>query len=186
MTTEQHGAAWEPTLLDLPGGPVLPYPDRETGRSSGWSGSETSAERAHTEDANGTTSERQQTVLLWLNLRRSAGATWKELAEAKGWHHGQASGVLSGLHKERRIARLAEERRHRCAVYVLPQWVADRPTVEQGRERRASLLLDQVADVLTEHQPYVDMNNDICCRCDSRPHPEYSTHVLGAMAKEAS
>jgi hypothetical protein len=46
-------------------------------------------------------------------------------------HHGQASGALSVLHKEGRIARLTE-RRNRCAVYVLPEYVQGRETSPHG------------------------------------------------------
>lgn len=115
-------AATEPVL------PETPYAG-----TSGWSGSQTSRERAETEDRTGVTSDRQQVVLAGLALTRERGLTWKELAASQDWHHGQASGALSALHKAGRIARLAEERRDRCAVYVRPEHVAGRPTAEQGR-----------------------------------------------------
>lgn len=102
--------------------------------TSGWSGSETSEARARTEDADGTTRGRQQAVLAHLEDLGPQGTTWKELARAMGWHHGQASGALSVLHKEGRIARLAETR-DRCQVYVLGQYVNDRETREHGRKR---------------------------------------------------
>jgi hypothetical protein len=119
-----------PTHLD-PALPSLPY-----GNTSGWSGSETSMERAMDADADGTTSERQAVVLRHLGFCGPTGATWKELAEGTGWHHGQASGALSVLHKEGRIARLTE-RRSRCQVYVLPSYVNDRDTAPHGRRRAA-------------------------------------------------
>lgn len=112
--------------------PLLPYAG-----TSGWSGSETSRERAETQDTDGTTSARQTETLNWLRERGTFGVTWKELANIELWHHGQASGVLSVLHKVGRIARLTE-RRDRCAVYVLPEYVNGRETAPHGRQRTAS------------------------------------------------
>jgi hypothetical protein len=107
--------------------PVLPYGGTTMARTSGHSGSDTSAERAEREDANGTTRQRQARVLALLVTRGQRGATWQEVAAGLGLHHGQASGPLSNLHKAGRIERLAE-RRNRCAVYVLPEHVAGRET----------------------------------------------------------
>lgn len=102
--------------------PVLPYAG-----TSGWSGSTTSRERAERDDRQGKTTERQNIVLRALANVAEHGATWKELGEAFGWHHGQASGTLSVLHKAGKVARL-KNRRARCEVYVLPQFVMDRET----------------------------------------------------------
>ena len=119
--------------------------------TSGWSGSSTSRERAEREDSDGTTSLRQATAIRVLSASRSSGLTWKELAELTGWHHGQASGVLSVLHKEGRIERLAQSR-SRCRVYVMPQYVHERDTETQGRKpkddwkARALLAERRVAD----------------------------------------
>ena len=119
--------------------PLLPYPDRRTGRSSGWSGSDTSRARAEHDDASGVTSDRQRFVLDLLGQRGPAGLTWRELAETTGMHHGQASGVLSNLHMTDRIARLVEQR-GRCHVYALPAYVAGRPVEPHGgKNRRPSL-----------------------------------------------
>lgn len=74
------------------------------------------------------------------------GATWQEVALAIGLHHGAASGALSVLHKTGHIARLAETRT-RCKVYVLPQYVLDRPTEPHGRTS-ANGLLDDMATML--------------------------------------
>lgn len=119
----------------LPYRPLLPYPDGPTERSSGWSGSDTSHERAQAEDSGGTTTARQRLVLGYLGLNRGTGATWREVADRLGWHHGQASGALSVLHKAGLVARLTE-RRGRCAVYVLPEWVGGREVAAQGRRQK--------------------------------------------------
>jgi hypothetical protein len=96
--------------------PELPYAG-----SSGHSGSPASKERADRADRDGTTSERQSMTIYRLTASGSHGMTWRELAASTGWHHGQASAVLSVLHKAGKIERLAE-RRSRCHVYVMPIW----------------------------------------------------------------
>lgn len=92
--------------------PLTPYAG-----TSGWSGTTTSHDRAIQEDSNGTTKDRQSYTLRIVTASKTYGITWRELADATGWHHGQASGVLSVLHKEGLIARLTEKR-GKCAVYV--------------------------------------------------------------------
>jgi DNA-binding MarR family transcriptional regulator len=119
------GSAFEPEL------PLLPYAG-----TSGWSGSDTSEERARTADTDGTTPRRQGQALASLRLAGGRGLTWKELADARGWHHGTASGVLSVLHKEGRIVRLRDERRQRSAVYVLRGLQGERPVAPHGRGKK--------------------------------------------------
>jgi hypothetical protein len=104
--------------------PVLPYAG-----TSGWSGSTASKDRAMSEDADGTTSHRQNTVLNRLFDSGYIGLTWKELSELEGWHHGQASGVLSVLNHAGFIVRLSE-RRNRCSVYVMPRYINGRQIAE--------------------------------------------------------
>jgi hypothetical protein len=106
--------------------PELPYDG-----TSGWSGSDTSRERAEHDDTTGITTQRQRMVMASLERVRSTGLTWKELADFTGWHHGQASGALSTLHKTGHIERLAE-RRDRCHPYVLPEHVDGRDTQPHG------------------------------------------------------
>lgn len=110
--------------------PVTPYAG-----TSGYSGSDTSMERAVREDSDGTTRDRQAATLASLRARHADGLTYRELGLAHGWHHGQSSGVLSTLHKEGLVARLTE-RRNRCAVYVLPEYVGGRETAAQGRQQQ--------------------------------------------------
>ena len=69
------------------------------------------------DDNDGTTKGRQNVTLRIINASKTYGMTWKELADETGWHHGQASGVLSVLHKEGLIERLSE-RRGKCAIYI--------------------------------------------------------------------
>ena len=121
--------------------PVLPY-----GGSSGWSGSDTSEQRASNADANGTTGKNQEQTLKHLVLALHRGLTWKELSDLTGWHHGTASGALSVLHKVGRIARLTE-RRNKCAVYVAPSFVHGRET-QAHRPNVSARLLMEILDEL--------------------------------------
>lgn len=117
----------DPNLFDQPQFPVLPYAG-----TSGHSGSDTSEERARRQDGDGTTALRQRQTLRLLDDMNLLGLTWKELARLLKLHHGQASGVLSTLHKAGLIARLTD-RRDRCHIYVLPKWVDEREVDDYRR-----------------------------------------------------
>lgn len=123
--------------------PSLPYPDPETGRTSGHAGSDTSKERAHHDDRSGRTSRRQAAVLRALDRAGERGLTWRELADLLSLHHGQASGSLSNLHTTGRIARL-EARRNRCKIYVLPEHVAGRVTEAAGQAFTSKTLAEAI------------------------------------------
>jgi hypothetical protein len=101
--------------------------------TSGWSGSQASLERVVSEDKNGITRSRQFIAKRYLGDRGFSGATWKEVGAEFNWHHGQATAVLSVLHKEGVIRRLSAERRDRSSVYVLPEYVGDRQFAAHGR-----------------------------------------------------
>lgn len=102
--------------------PELPYAG-----TSGFSGTDTSRDRAIAEDSNGTTGRRQLQTLQFLAMRANYGATWKEVAEQLSLHHGSASGVLSVLHLAGRVERLNLSR-NRSKIYVLPEFVLGRAT----------------------------------------------------------
>lgn len=121
---------------------VLPYAGTQ-----GHAGSSTSQERAEREAADGTATQRQRMVLSHLETHGSHGLIWKELAEDFGWHHGQASSVLSVLHKTGRIARLSS-RRERCSVYVLPHYVGDRRTEPHGGKVKAGISREAIAEII--------------------------------------
>ncbi len=104
--------------------------------TSGWSGTDTSEERAKDNDTSGNTAKTQSFVLNHLVYMGATGGTWKEIAEISGWHHGTVSGALSVLHKGGKIARLTE-RRNRCRVYVHPAYINERDTDSQGRKPKA-------------------------------------------------
>src|SRR5262245_1433996 len=125
------------------GQPVLPYDG-----SSGWSGSDTSHERADRDDTSGLTGRRQLQTMSLLNQVGERGLTWKELADILDVHHGGASGALSVLHKTGRIARLSD-RRGGSKVYVRHEYVAGRATEPHGQNKRATdneVLLAQVRE----------------------------------------
>jgi hypothetical protein len=127
---------------------LLPYAG-----TSGWSGSDTSRERAQREDTDGTTTERQQAVLTFLAARGWYGATVNEVVRGHpGWHHGHASGALSVLHKAGRIARLGarEDRRQQCAPYVTLDNVGGRETspYRPNRPSLAAYTTDELWDEL--------------------------------------
>lgn len=122
--------------------PVLPY-----GGTSGHAGSDTSRERAERDDRDGTTASRQRQALRALTVARRQGLTWRELGEYLRLHHGQASGVLSGLHKVGLIVRLTE-RRNRCLVYVMPEYVDDRKVSPYGRHTPVSAQEQEIIDDL--------------------------------------
>jgi hypothetical protein len=99
----------------------LPYGEK----GSGWSGSETSRERAEREDAMGITGKRQAQVFALLAQHTTAGMTVKEVEDALSLGHGPASSALTHLHRADRVARL-QERRSGQQVYVLKGYVEDR------------------------------------------------------------
>ena len=108
--------------------PVLPYAG-----TSGWSGTDTSKNRAETADKSGKTREIQSITIFNLNLSGYEGLTWKELSEITKYHHGTTSGSLSCLHKAGKISRLLEKR-NKCRVYVTNEYVYGRETDSQGRK----------------------------------------------------
>jgi hypothetical protein len=124
MTTDDPRDPVDPTL------PILPYAG-----TSGWSGSDTSRERAQADDASGTTAQRQADMIAHLDKAGANGLTYRELVDITGMHHGQVSGPLSNLHKAGEIARLKEVR-HKCKVYVLPEYVGGRDTEQYKRNRK--------------------------------------------------
>jgi hypothetical protein len=85
--------------------------------TAGWSGTDTSQQRALDNIHSGREENNQQLALKYLKSRGTVGATWKEIATITGWHHGTASGVLSVLHQSGAIVRLYSAR-NRCKIYV--------------------------------------------------------------------
>lgn len=121
--------------------PTTPYPEPDGTGTAGWSGSDASHDRALDEAEQGISAQRQRAILNLLTRRGHYGATWVEVAANRGWHHGQASGALSVLHRAGRVARL-KERRNRSHVYVIPDLIAGRelsPYVDRAAKRAAEM-----------------------------------------------
>lgn len=146
----EEGSHSESTDDDLP---VLPYAG-----TSGWSGSSTSRERAEQSDSDGTTKDNQYFTLRDLRQRGEYGLTYKELNEIEGWEHGTSSGVLSDLHKVGKIERI-RVRRHRCEVYVMPEFVAGRELspFRPNRVHRIAPLLGNEVAVKAVEQSFEDV-----------------------------
>lgn len=85
--------------------------------TAGWSGTDTSQQRALDNIHSGRELNHQQQALHMLKRAATTGLTWKDIATTTGWHHGTASGVLSVLHKSGAIVRTIKIR-NRCKVYV--------------------------------------------------------------------
>ena len=85
--------------------------------TAGWSGTDTSKQRALYNLRTGKEYNNQQKALALINDADSAGLTWKELSEHTDMHHGTASGVLSVLHKSGAILRTTKVR-NGCKVYM--------------------------------------------------------------------
>lgn len=100
--------------------------------AAGERGHDSSTSMREAEFVAGTTAFRQAGALAEVADSGFVGATWAEVAAARGWHHGQATSALSHLHHKGLISRL-DETRNRSGIYVLPEHVGDRPTVKQGR-----------------------------------------------------
>lgn len=143
---------------------TLPYAG-----TSGWSGSQTSEDRATQADSSGLTGKRQQATIVALEAAGSQGLTWNELGAALNLHHGAASGVLSNLHKVGSVARL-DQVRNKSKVYVLPQYVGDRVT-EPPVGYRNRLLLTRAITALGVALPILgcpihEEFSATCPRCD--------------------
>jgi len=105
--------------------PILPYAG-----TSGWSGSDASRERAEERDSSGKTGQLQARVWAAVGNYGISGTTIKRLREIfPGEHHGTLSGALTALHKGGKIARLTEKR-DRCSIYVLPEYVNGREVAQ--------------------------------------------------------
>jgi hypothetical protein len=101
--------------------------------TAGWSGTDTSMQRAIDNISSGREENNQQKALHLLKHMGKLGLTWKELANETGWHHGTASGVLSVLHMSGAIVRTYTIR-NRCKVYV-HQNFKDEVKVEPYKKR---------------------------------------------------
>ena len=56
-------------------------------------------------------------VLDWIESKKRVGATWKEVSDKFGYHHGQSSSVLTNLHKNGSLF-AKKSKRGGCHVYI--------------------------------------------------------------------
>ena len=119
--------------------PPLPALAFRDGTSSGFSGTDTSEERAKLRDLIGATSEVQRAIINSLKLSMEKGRTVAELdiELAHLGHHGTISGAVSNLHKKDLIARL-KDKRAKNKIYTMPYNTAGRITEAQGRSYRST------------------------------------------------
>lgn len=115
-------------MTDLP---ILPYAG-----TSGWSGGETSRERADELDTSGRTASYQRDALQYLLEAGHQGLTYTELNDVLGCRTQTGAAVLSILHKEGLITRLSA-RRNRCQIYVLHEYVEGREQVPHRPHSKA-------------------------------------------------
>ena len=119
--------------------------------SSGHSGSAASHDRALAMDADGTTALLQRRVLRLVAAAGEDGVTVAEVRQTiTDHHHGSLSGALSNMHRAGTIARLLDKR-GRCHIYVLPEYVGDRVASEPGVNIRTSRRVDLVESIRTLH-----------------------------------
>lgn len=130
--------------------PVRPYYNPDGSPTSGWAGSATSMERANWMDASGQTLTNQQRALRMLYKRGEIGLTAREFGVLAHLTHQTYSSVMSVLHKEGFIVRLKERRNHN-EVYVLPQFVNDRP-VSPRRPTKAQRIIEAIEDLLYDYE----------------------------------
>jgi hypothetical protein len=139
---------------------ALPYPEPDGTRTQGHSGSSTSRERAVREASSGTASARQKEALRYARLGGTYGLTVKELRDMTGWHHGQASSVLSVLHKEGKLERLTT-RRDRCQVYVRPAYVMGRETVPHGGKAKVTYPFEEGGVIVIGPGAFMDKDKTV-------------------------
>jgi len=84
---------------------------------------------------------RTDTVLYMVATAKEQGVTTKNLTTLLGWHHGEASAILSRQHKKGKIKRLSVQR-NGCKVYVHPDYVEGRKTERPGSSVTNDLLED--------------------------------------------
>jgi hypothetical protein len=103
-----------------------------------------------------------ESVMVAINERDLQGMTWKELALYKGWHHGQASGALSNLHKLGYVF-TTSEKRNGCHVYVdsvFNSWWEDEERNDKPVRTKASLNKQLQAEVINAALAFVNVDDE--------------------------
>jgi hypothetical protein len=139
-----------------------PSPSLGYNGTSGYnSQSDTSREAAYHDLVEGVTAKAQRLVLILAAQAGTKGITIAEVREAKGsLHHGKMSSALTNLHKDGRLARL-EDRRGRCHIYVLPEFVDERVT-QVFRPNRPQIDRVELVNLLDHHRMISDLGGRRC------------------------
>lgn len=138
---------------------TLPYRGTE-----GYVDRDASRERAETEARDGSAGDRQERIMAFLLERGKFGATWVEVAEEVGEHHGKVSGSLSVLHKAGHVFQL-RSKRNRCHPYVhnvyREAWLpAHRYDVSVRTRKRSNNDLNEIRDAIDQILVMTDLFSD--------------------------
>jgi hypothetical protein len=113
-----------------------PLPATPYAGTSGWSGSDTSKQRAQRNDANGVTSSTQRAILSAVEASGFYGMTIADIRKQfPDHHHGTLSGALTNLHIDGHVLRLSAKR-NACKVYVVGRYRSGRDVEAPNRNRR--------------------------------------------------
>ena len=157
----------------------LMYRYQQAGASSGWSGTETSRDRAKEADSSGVTSRTQRQVLDEVASAQQRGRTIAEIRDLlPQQHHGALSSALTNLHRAGKVARLTEKR-GRCKVYVLPGYVGNRPTESSRSSVSAAAVALQ--RVIKAHYPVLRADGYHYCAEDNQRFPCRTRILAGSL-----
>lgn len=155
--------------------------------TGGFANVDTSREQAYKDATDGVTGAHQKYILILALQAGAKGITVAEARETKGGlHHGKISSALTCLHQDGRLAAL-RERRGRCGVYVLPEFVGGRE-VRVFKHNRKPVDPEVIVGVLIEHHlSHYDLYPDVCsCQHwhqDWSPTVTWNQHVAEKIAE---
>ena len=138
---------------------TLPYRGTE-----GYVDRDASRERAEREARDGSAGDRQERITAFLLERGKFGATWVEVAEEIGEHHGKVSASLSVLHKAGTVFQL-RQKRSRCHPYVhevyRQAWLPEqRYDVSVRTRKRSNHDLAEIRDAVDQILVMTDLFTD--------------------------
>lgn len=129
------------------------YHDDDTYHGTrGFSGSSTSEDAAYADLVKGVTNITQRLVLILAAQAGPKGITVRDVRDDKtSLHHGRISSALTKHHIAGRLVALYERRDH-CGVYVLPEYVNERPSRPYHRQGRKPIDPEVIRGVLLDHR----------------------------------
>jgi hypothetical protein len=147
-------------------------------KGEGWSGSDTSKERAEREEKTGVGGWRRKQVHALIEGRAAQGMTCHEVETELGIGHGAASAALTHLHRAGFLRRLSE-RRNGQEVYVHPDHVNGR---EQAAYRPNAAYREGTGPAVLE-QPDVTLPAIAQALHDEGLPPAWYRHIPGLLAR---